>query len=679
MRSNLDVPMGGFVASSSPSHVTNPPAADIPVMQESTCGIPVALVCMPWASIRAPSLALPILKKCVQKAGFVPDLHYLHLQFAQRLGFREYEKIASETFLHAEWFFSQALFGPTHLNEIQNTWSHIRSARGLSETVMDLVDDSEELCIKIVQEVPGFIDDCVSQIAWATYMAVGFTSTFAQSLASLLLAKRIKEKFPHVKIVFGGANVDSEMGVEFIRGFEWIDYVVHGEAEESFPTLLSNIAADRVERIPGISMRNGTELILGHTDVSPLTDMNESPVPDYSDYLRALDRSGFRKVSKLRLFFESSRGCWWGAKHHCTFCGLNRTAMAYRKKDPDRVYSEILELAQKYQCLTLFAADNILPLEYFKQLLPKLAATDIDLQLFYEVKANLSREQIKTLREAGVKSIQPGIESFSSRILGLMRKGVTAIQNIQLLKWCSEYEIVPCWNILCGFPGEVPEDYKDFPSIFRLIAHLHPPASIVEVTFDRFSPYFFDRENFRLKLKPLGAYRFIFPESRVNLERIAYHFEGDWEGQLTNMQVYISPLVEEWQIWKKQIEARTIYCYYDKGPDYLIIYDNRPRMSGAPVACRRLYLSEQISAVYLFCDEHHSFQAISEAMRNRYGNDLSPEKIQGWLDQLVFHGLMFRENDRYLSLAVRNKPIQLPINSSVSVRPTHLFEDWSLC
>ena len=197
-----------------------------------------------------------------------------------------------------------------------------------------------------------------------------------------------------MKIVFGGANVDSEMGVEMMRGFEWIDYIVHGEAEESFPTLLHQINQNDLEsRVPGVSMRRAGEVIAGDCDARPVVDMNKTPPPDYEDYLHQLKQSGLMKQMTVTLYYESSRGCWWGAKHHCTFCGLNATTMAYRKKDSARVYSEIMDLTRQYGFLSLFATDNIFPTEFFGELLPRLAESGLDFFLFYEVKANLTREQ----------------------------------------------------------------------------------------------------------------------------------------------------------------------------------------------------------------------------------------------------------------------------------------------
>ena len=78
------------------------------------------------------------------------------------------------------------------------------------------------------------------------------------------------------------------------------------------------------------------------------------------------------------------------------------------------------------------------------------------------MKANLTREQVRLLADAGVRHIQPGIESLSDHVLALMKKGVTGLRNVQLLKWCKEYGIEVDWNILYGFPGETREDYRRF-------------------------------------------------------------------------------------------------------------------------------------------------------------------------------------------------------------------------
>jgi ribosomal peptide maturation radical SAM protein 1 len=618
----------------------------------------VALVCMPWGSVFRPSLALATLKESARLADFKVDTHLLNMHFAERLGIPVYERISDFSFAPTEWFFAQYLFGPRGLGELRNSWDDIRSnqmAQDLVEHLRESASRSDELCARIAaDDVPWFMDHCMERVDWSQYLAVGFTTTFAQSLASVALAKRIKEAHPGVNVVFGGANVDDEMGVEFLKGFPWIDYIVHGEAEQSFPMLLDELTAGGSgAAVPGVSFRQAGKVVASHSQARPVANLEDSPMPDYSDYMRTVEDLGWQKKVQLRLYFEGSRGCWWGAKHHCTFCGLNGSTMAFRKKSSERVYAEILQLATRHRCLTLSATDNIMAVEYFTDLLPRLAASDIDLQIFFEVKANLKRDQLKMLRDAGVNEIQPGIESLNSRILELMRKGTTAIQNVQLLKWCFEYGISPSWNLLYGFPGETPEDYADLARTFGLLMHLKPPGALSSIMFERFSPYFFDRARFGLTLKPSDVYQFLFPESRVSLAKIAYFFDGEWEGRKGNPDEYIAPAKHAWEMWQELWRNRSAHCNFEKGPGYLVIHDNRPRLNGSSQTPYQQTLTGKVADIYLFCDEHRSFRSIQKLLSDKYGKPEDEQRVRAWLDHLVSSRLMFREGDRYLSLAVR--------------------------
>ncbi len=212
--------------------------------------------------------------------------------------------------------------------------------------------------------------------------------------------------------------------------------------------------------MPGLIYRDGDRSIVGASiGASPISKLDELPYPDYDDYFEQLQASSLNINGSVDLPFETSRGCWYGAKHHCTFCGLNGETMAYRSKSPSRALKEIQFLAGRHGVKRLTATDNILDTRYLAELLPELERGDSKLSLFYEVKANLRREQLAALKRAGIDRLQPGIESLSTSILQLMRKGCTALQNLQTLKWASELRIQMFWNFLAGFPGEDPRDY----------------------------------------------------------------------------------------------------------------------------------------------------------------------------------------------------------------------------
>jgi hypothetical protein len=64
-----------------------------------------------------------------------------------------------------------------------------------------------------------FVRDCLASVDWDAYDVVGFTSTFAQNVASLALARRVADLHRSSAIVFGGANCEGEMGLGLHRCF----------------------------------------------------------------------------------------------------------------------------------------------------------------------------------------------------------------------------------------------------------------------------------------------------------------------------------------------------------------------------------------------------------------------------------------------------------------------------
>ena|SRR5947209_9679737 len=623
----------------------------------------VALVYTPWGSFTRGSIALGILKQCVRKLGCDVGVHYLNIDFAQKIGLKLYDHIARNSVLSAEWFFSAPLFSsPKQQVHLKNDWSTLKSTpqgRRLTEELTELLGGSEDACVQLAgQTVPEFIEESLARVAWENYEVIGFSVTFAQTQASLLLAQRLKQKYPEKYIVFGGANVDAGMGLQLLQAFPWIDYVVHGEAEESFPALLRNIfAGNRFAPVNGVSFRDGERVIAGDHTTQPLANMDDSPIPDYSDYLNAVRKTGIATQFQVKLPFESSRGCWWGAKHHCAFCGLNRDSMAFRKKSPGRVYDELLYLSRQYECNHFYAVDNILDMHYFHELLPRLAERDLDLSIFYEVKANLSREQVRSLASSGIKAIQPGIESFNSELLKEMNKGVTAIQNIQLLKWCSEEGIDVVWNVLYGFPGEEARHYAGMPELVRAIAHLQPPLSVSSVIVERFSPYHSQRDKYKLKLKAAEVYSLLYPAGKMDLESFAYYFDTIAEQKAGADDDYIAPVLQACNTWKTTWKTRPATFVYEKGEGFIVLYDDRFLDGSAGNAKRRILLRGIQAEIYGFCDKHRSFKSILEECRLA-GHAIDETTLHTFLESMVSNRLMFEENDHYLSLAIRKPRVK---------------------
>ena len=331
-----------------------------------------------------------------------------------------------------------------------------------------------------------FVERCVDEILASVPRIVGFSSSFQQHAASLAVAKRLKERAPQTIVLFGGANCEGDMGRETVAAFEFVDAVVSGEGDAIVPVLVERLLRGSCRGIyPAYTcaaMRANRP-----ANAPAIVDLDALPYPDFSDYFAALPDVA---AAETRLNIETSRGCWWGQKHHCTFCGLNGSAMAYRKKSPKRAVDELEALARTYGVRRFAATDNILDAGYFTTALADLARRDLGIELFYETKANLREAQIRALADAGVRSIQPGIESLSTPVLVLMRKGVSALRNVQTLKWCRAAGIAVTWNVLYGFPGESPDDYRAMEALVPLLAHLTPPSYVGRLRLDRYSPMY---------------------------------------------------------------------------------------------------------------------------------------------------------------------------------------------
>jgi ribosomal peptide maturation radical SAM protein 1 len=327
---------------------------------------------------------------------------------------------------------------------------------------------------------------------------------------------------------------------------------------------------------------------------------------------------------------------------HCTFCGLNGATMKYRSKSPARALSEMRSIAARYPGYDVDITDNILDLRYFDTVLPELAKSPIEgMALFYETKSNLDKEQVRLFRDAGILRIQPGVESLSDAILKLMRKGVTALQNIQLIKWCTEFGINAQWNLLCGFPGEPAEEYERMTRMMPLLTHLQPPVYFVPIRMDRFSPNFFDAEKLGFtRLRPFESYKHVYSGlSGEAIYNLACFFRFDYQ-RPQDVDRYAIPFRGAYENWRAVHDDSALFFIDTNGR--LLICDLRPEVAVQPLTIlrgieRRLYLA---------CDAMSYIDNVAAEL------DISVRAVEVAARKLVELGLMLRDGDRLLSLAI---------------------------
>lgn len=620
----------------------------------------VVLVSMPFGPETSPSLGLSLLKAALAARGRPSSVLYFTIPFAETVGVRFYSQVSTDNArsvreLVGEWIFRRALFGSTpredraYVEEIlvrRRAWPEGSRGEPLPGAMIARILAARE-------RVDRFLDRCLAEVLSRRPKVLGFTSVFQQHVASLALAKRVKEASPGTVVVFGGANCEGIMGAETLRQFPFVDAVVSGEGEVVFPELVERaLAPSPLDGLQGVRTRGTLEAEFargtfpGAPGVARLDDL---PEPDFSDYFEQFRRSRLSREWTPGLFFESSRGCWWGEKSQCTFCGLNGASIAYRSKSPDRALRELVRLAESHPGCDVQVVDNILDLGYFAGFLPALAERGLDLALFYETKANLRKEQVRLLAAAGIRRIQPGIESLSDPVLRLMRKGVTSMQNVQLLKWCKELGVRPFWNFLWGFPGEPAAEYERMAGLVPLLTHLVPPVGVAGLRLDRFSPNFDDAERMGfLDVAPLPSYRHVYPLPAEALSNLAYFFSYRTADRREEGG-HVGALLASLRSWKRVAAASDVFSVDVGGR--LLLWDLRP------VARRPLTVLAGVErALYRACDAATELRALVDVARREGGPDgplVTERDVEGLLAPLVEAGLVLRDGSRYLSLAVR--------------------------
>ncbi|WP_437959397.1 RiPP maturation radical SAM C-methyltransferase [Sorangium sp. So ce119] len=586
-----EAPLGSCVRTEDASVFSCRPGPRAPRARETAGGmVPatsdasarVLLVVPPFAAVDRPSIAAHLLQACAAQRGHHVDVLYANVLLARILGEELYNRIAyaPSGLLLGERMFAAAAYATEplgrHFGDVE------MQVLGYDPAVLR---DAERRCF-------AWAGSAARRIADLGYPVIGFSSTFEQTAASLSLLRRIKALTPRTLTLLGGANCEGPMGPA-VRSLapDVVDYVFSGECEQAFPDFL-----DRMKRrdLPAERIIQG----------AICRDLDALPSPVFDEYYDQLERAiqdndGAIRHENTWLPYESSRGCWWGAKHHCTFCGLNADGMQFRASSPERVLHDLDRLSRRYPTRNVSMVDNIMPHGFHRTLIPALARQRHGLRIFYEQKANMSLSQVAALRDAGVHMIQPGIEALSTPLLRLMDKGVTASQNIHLLRCTRAVDMSVNWNLLWGFPGDRIDSYTSTLGLIDKIVHLHPPTGLSRLSIERFSPYFERPAAYGVEnIRPRASYRHILPPD-ADCSGIAYHFEADYTSESRGNPEVIEALrqkVAAWQErWMDLLRPPPVLSVARIDAERYVLVDTRDLAGSRPIQ----FLSERQARVAL--------------------------------------------------------------------------------
>jgi magnesium-protoporphyrin IX monomethyl ester (oxidative) cyclase len=609
----------------------------------------VNLINMPFAEWNRPSFALSQLQALTRREfgeSVEVSVHYLNFEFARFFGTDTYDAVAGDL-QHlmtgvGEWLFREIAFPGSVENSDEYFQRYYQGQRW---------HDFRSHILQCRAGLNAFCDELIDRYELDSADVVGFTSMFAQNTPSIAMARLIKERNPSATTVLGGANCEVPMGA-VLAEVDVLDAVFSGPALHTFPNFLRGVHEGNhaeLHNIPGVLTAQNCRDPRFAKATGRDRDINDFFEPDYTAFVRAFSahRDDLGADVKPVLLFETSRGCWWGERSHCTFCGLNGLGMNYRALSADRALRQFEWLFQYAPwCEEFSCTDNILPRNYPKDVFANLVAPP-NVSLFYEVKLPLSEYDMRTMAQAGVTKVQPGIEALATETLKLMDKGTSVFQNLQFLKNSARHGIDAKWNLLVGFPGEPAHVYEKYVRDIPLLRHLPPPAGAFMVRFDRYSPYFTKAEEYGLTLRPLDFYRLVYPFSTEQLGQLAYFFaDQNFAPYLAGAIEWLKPIndqIDEWKaLWSRD--------------------ETRPELSLSRHADGQLWIDDTRSG------EHQRFAVGELAYRvlRRLSSPVRESRLAGELDlpdpdlaeTMVFlrsHRLVFDEDGRVMSLVMLDK------------------------
>lgn len=614
-------------------------------MQPNTATVKgrVLLVSAPWPLFNRPSLPLGALKAYLSKT--MPGVHteacHLFLQVAQALGYESYQHVSRRVW-RAEAVFSALLYPDRAAHARSLYTGTLKRKSAASADFMDLV-----------KQVNAVMDDWIRQVDWAGLDLVGFSISFCQVTASLYLISRIKKACPSLPVVVGGSSFSGERSARLLKVFPHIDYLVVGEGERPLAALVVHLINHRNRTAApfpeGVFSQHARPDGAGR--FCQISRLDQLPVPDYDDYFNVLAGFSARHRFFPTLPVEASRGCWWhrqnagGYFKGCAFCNLNLQWRGYRTKRPDQVVREVDHLVRRHQVLSLAFADNAFPMNHAMPIFDGIRDSGRDLSIFTELRADTPPETLQKMRQAGVDTVQVGIEALATPLLTKMNKGLRAIDNLSLMKHCEALGIVNAANLMLHFPGSDDDDVTETLRALQF-ARWYRPLKTVSFWLGLESPVYRFPQLFHIRCVFNHPHlKKLFPEPLAEGIRFMIQgYRGDRKMQRKRWRS-VERIMRQWAkdyaTMQGQTGGKPALSFRD-GDRFLLIEQHFPDQ---PVTRHRL---TGISAeLYRYCQVPRPLTQVAGVFDTH-----SPQQIRTFFTSMVKKRLMFAEKDCFLSLAV---------------------------
>jgi hypothetical protein len=298
------------------------------------------------------------------------------------------------------------------------------------------------------------VDFCsftVEQLSSFEFDVVGLSTMCSTYPLSLRIARELKRARASLTIVLGGPQA-SVVDTLTLEAFPFVDVVVRGEAEETFPRVLDAFEGkDRLNSVPGITFRDRGRVIR-NPNAPVIADLDSLPLPAFHLY------PGMEKGRYIPL--ELGRGCPFA----CTFCSTNDFfRRRFRLKSPGRILEQMTFLEQSYGVTRfdlihdMFTVDRRKVVDFCETLL----SSGKDFTWSCSARTDCVDDHlIALMSRAGCRGIFFGIETGSHRMQKIIDKGLDLEEAASVVESTGKNGIRVTTAVISGFPQEQREDLK---------------------------------------------------------------------------------------------------------------------------------------------------------------------------------------------------------------------------
>lgn len=277
---------------------------------------------------------------------------------------------------------------------------------------------------------------------------------------AFLLAKKIREKFPTIKIVMGHRHADYFAGE--IVSQRIADIVVHGEGEITLLEIVKTLKHNGdLSAVLGITYFDGQKPIktparsfIENLDLLPFPAWELFPLERYKPCAEV------SPGGKKHLPLLTSRGC----PYSCIFCN-QEIGNRFRTRTPQNVVSEILWAHEQFGAdgFILFDANFPLNRESAIALCNEMIKANLPSKIRWTTETRpdlIDEELVDLMKRAGCTKIQIGFESGSNRILSVLKKGFTIEDSIRAVRTIKKAGVNLYGLFMLGNPTETADEIK---------------------------------------------------------------------------------------------------------------------------------------------------------------------------------------------------------------------------